>query len=42
MQKHNVKYVKWFSDEDKLKAKLQKIMDFYIVCYMQVDLRHDK
>ncbi len=30
------------SDEGKLKAKLQKNMDFYIVYYMQVDLRHDK
>ncbi len=30
------------SDEGKLKAKLLKIMDFYIVYYMQVDLRHDK
>ncbi len=31
----------WFSDEGKLKVKLQK-MHFYIVYYMQVELRHDK
>ncbi len=31
----------WFSDEGKLKVKLQNI-DFYIVYYIQVELRHDK
>ncbi len=40
-QKNNVENVKWFTDEGKLKAKLQKTMDFYIVYYIQVELRHD-
>ncbi len=30
------------SVKGKLKAKLQKTMDFYIVYYMQVELKHDK
>ncbi len=36
-------YVKWVSVEGKPKAKLPpKKMDFYIVYYLQVELKHDK